>query len=319
MKEFIIKKNDADTRLDKFIQKAVPSIPSNLIQKFIRLKRIKVNSARAKADMRLNLGDVVSMYINDEFFETSRAQKAETKLSSNFPSVIYEDENILLLNKPAGISVHDDDAGGETLLSQMLSYLASKGEWLPGSENTFIPALCNRIDRNTSGIVIAAKTAEALRIMNDKIKNRELSKFYICAVLGMPKPKSGTLRGYIFKDAKENRVFVRNSPCPGAKTAITKYSVIKTNGEISLVECELITGRTHQIRAQMSAAGHPLVGDGKYGKNVDNKRYGMKYQALCSYKLVFNFTTPAGVLDYLNKKSFVIKEIPFKEKLFPKG
>lgn len=319
MKEFIIKKNDADARLDKFIQKAVPSLPSNLIQKFIRLKRIKVNSARAKADMRLNLGDVVTMYINDEFFETSRATKAETKLSSSFPSIIYEDKNILLLNKPSGISVHDDDAGGETLLSQMLSYLASKGEWVPGSENAFIPALCNRIDRNTSGIVIAAKTAEALRIMNDKIKNRELSKYYLCAVFGIPKPKTGTLKGYIFKDAKENRVFVRSSPCPGAKTAITKYSTLKTNGEISLVECELITGRTHQIRAQMAAAGYPLVGDGKYGKNVDNKRYGMKYQALCSYKLVFNFTSPSGVLEYLNKKSFVIKEIPFKEKLFPKG
>ena len=319
MKEFIIKKNDADARLDKFIQKAVPSLPSNLIQKFIRLKRIKVNSARAKADMRLNLGDVVTMYINDEFFETSRATKAETKLSSSFPSIIYEDKNILLLNKPSGISVHDDDAGGETLLSQMLSYLASKGEWVPGSENAFIPALCNRIDRNTSGIVIAAKTAEALRIMNDKIKNRELSKYYLCAVFGIPKPKTGTLKGYIFKDAKENRVFVRSSPCPGAKTAITKYSTLKTSGEISLVECELITGRTHQIRAQMAAAGYPLVGDGKYGKNVDNKRYGMKYQALCSYKLVFNFTSPSGVLEYLNKKSFVIKEIPFKEKLFPKG
>ncbi len=318
MKEFIIKKNDADMRLDKFISKAVPSLPSNLIQKSIRLKRIKVNSTRAKADMRLSLGDVVTMYINDEFFEISRAKKAENKLSSSFPTVLYEDENIILLNKPAGISVHDDDAGGETLISQTLSYLASKGEWVPDDENAFIPALCNRIDRNTSGIVIAAKNAESLRIMNEKIKNREISKYYLCAVFGTPKPKSGTLKGYIFKDAKENRVYVRTSPSPGAKTAVTKYSVLKTNGDLSLVECELITGRTHQIRAQMAAFGHPLVGDGKYGRNADNKRFGMKHQALCSYKLIFNFTSPSGILEYLNKKSFTITEIPFKAKLFSK-
>lgn len=301
MKEFIIEKNDADTRLDKFVSKAVPSLPSNLIQKYIRLKRIKVNSSRAKPDARLALGDVVSMYLNDEFFESSRSKKAVPKLNASFPNIIYEDENILLADKPAGISVHDDDFGGETLIAQILSYLSSKGEWNPEEENTFIPALCNRIDRNTSGIVIAAKNAEALRIMNDKIKNRELSKYYLCVVSGRLTPASGTLKGYIFKDAKQNRVYVRQNPCPGAKTAITKYKTLKTNDKLSLVECELITGRTHQIRAQMANAGHPLIGDGKYGKNADNKAFGMKHQALCSYKLVFDFKTPSGCLEYLNQ------------------
>ena len=316
MKEFIIEKNDADTRLDKFVSKAVPSLPSNLIQKYIRLKRIKVNSSRAKPDARLALGDVVSMYLNDEFFESSRSKKAVPKLNASFPNIIYEDENILLANKPAGISVHDDDFGGETLIAQILSYLSSKGEWNPEEENSFIPALCNRIDRNTSGIVIAAKNAEALRIMNDKIKNRELSKYYLCVVSGRLTPASGTLKGYIFKDAKQNRVYVRQNPCPGAKTAITKYKTLKTNDRLSLVECELITGRTHQIRAQMANAGHPLIGDGKYGKNADNKAFGMKHQALCSYKLVFDFKTPSGCLEYLNHQTFVIKNIPFKNKFF---
>ncbi|MBQ2840021.1 MAG: RluA family pseudouridine synthase [Oscillospiraceae bacterium] len=316
MKEFIIEKNDADTRLDKFVSKAVPSLPSNLIQKYIRLKRIKVNSSRAKPDARLALGDVVSMYLNDEFFESSRSKKAVPKLNASFPNIIYEDENILLANKPAGISVHDDDFGGETLIAQILSYLSSKGEWNPEEENSFIPALCNRIDRNTSGIVIAAKNAEALRIMNDKIKNRELSKYYLCVVSGRLTPASGTLKGYIFKDAKQNRVYVRQNPCPGAKTAITKYKTLKTNDRLSLVECELITGRTHQIRAQMANAGHPLIGDGKYGKNADNKAFGMKHQALCSYKLVFDFKTPSGCLEYLNRQTFVIKNIPFKNKFF---
>lgn len=316
MKEFTIKKNDADIRLDKFVAKAVPSLPSNLIQKYIRLKRIKVNSARGRADMRLCEGDIVSMYLNDEFFTSSRATKAETKLSASFPNVLYEDENILLANKPSGISVHDDEAGGETLIAQILSYLKSKGEWNPEEENAFIPALCNRIDRNTSGIVIAAKNAEALRIMNDKIKNREMSKYYLCVVLGEIEPKSGTVKGYIFKDSKQNRVYVRKTPSPGAKTAITKYTTLKTNGSLSLVECELITGRTHQIRAQMASIGHPLVGDGKYGKNSENKKYGMKHQALCSYKLVFNFKTPSGSLEYLNGKSFVVHDVPFKTKFF---
>ena len=316
MKEFTIRKNDADMRVDKFVAKSVPSLPSNLIQKYIRLKRIKVNSARTKPDARLSVGDVVSMYLNDEFFETNRATKAKPKLSASFPDIVYEDENILLANKPAGISVHDDEAGGETLIAQILSYLSHKGEWNPKEENAFIPALCNRIDRNTSGIVIAAKTAEALRIMNEKIKNRELSKYYLCVVFGTPKPKNGALKGYIFKDSKENRVYVKPTPSPGAKTAITKYNVLKTNGELSLVECELITGRTHQIRAQMAASGHPLLGDGKYGKNADNKRYGEKYQALCSYKLKFSFKTPSGALEYLNGKTFTLSDIPFKLKYF---
>ena len=316
MREFTIKQNDADMRLDKFVTKAVPSLPSNLIQKYIRLKRIKVNNARGKAEAKLSVGDVVTMYINDEFFETTRAKKSESKFTTTFPDVLYEDENILLANKPAGISVHDDEAGGETLIAQILSYLAHRGEWKPNEENSFIPALCNRIDRNTSGIVIAAKNAEALRIMNDKIKNREIAKYYLCLVLGKPTPPVGTLRGYIFKDAKENRVYVKKNPCPGAKTAVTKYKTLKSTGEISLLECELITGRTHQIRAHMASIGHPLVGDGKYGRNVDNKRLGMKYQALCSYKLIFKFTTPSGALEYLNGKTFTVKDIPFKKKYF---
>ncbi len=316
MKEFTIRENDEGARLDKFVAKAVPSLPSNLIQKYIRLKRIKVNSRRAQADTRLSLGDVVSMYLNDEFFELKRARASRIEKDLSMPDILYEDKNIILANKPAGISVHDDDAGGETLIAQIISYLAKKGEWDPERENAFVPSLCNRIDRNTSGIVIAAKNAEALRIMNDKIKKRELIKLYLCVVLGAPKPKSGTLKSYIFKDAKENRVYVKNAPCPGAKSAATKYRTVETRGDISLVECELITGRTHQIRAQMAAAGHPLLGDGKYGKNSENKKYGQKYQALCSYKLTFDFKTPSGALSYLNKKTFEIKKIDFKDKFF---
>lgn len=316
MKEFFIKENDAKMRLDKFISKAVPSLPSNLIQKLIRLKKIKVNKKRATANMRICEGDVVSIYTNDEFFETTRGNSTREKLSSSFPNILYEDENIILADKPAGISVHDDENGGETLISQILSYLASKGEWDPDKENSFIPALCNRIDRNTGGIVIAAKNAEALRIMNEKIKSREMTKLYLCIVLGEPKPTSGTLHGYIFKDAKQNRVYIKDVPTPGSKTAVTKYRTLKSNGALSLLECELITGRTHQIRAHMASIGHPLLGDGKYGKNQENKRYGMKYQALYSYKLIFGFKTDAGILEYLNGKCFTVPNVWFKDKFF---
>ncbi len=190
------------------------------------------------------------------------------------------------------------------------------GEWDPQKENTFIPALCNRIDRNTGGIVIAAKNAPSLRVMNEKIKHRELQKYYLCAVHGVPNPSQGILEGYLFKDAVKNQVFVRKQPQPGAKYAATKYRTLKQAGKLSLVECELITGRTHQIRAQMAAAGHPLLGDGKYGRNELNQNFHRNYQALYSYRLTFTFTTPAGCLEYLNGRSFKVKSVPFVETYF---
>ena len=180
-----------------------------------------------------------------------------------------------------------------------------------------MPALCNRIDRNTGGIVIAAKTAEALRVMNQKIKDRELDKRYLAIVEGTPKPREGALKGYIFKDAKKNRVFVTDTPQAGAKTAETRYKVLASEKGLSLVECELITGRTHQIRAQFAHAGHPLLGDGKYGKL--DKKSGRTYQALYSYKLSFRFTTDAGSLGYLDGKTFQVGGVDFAEEYFPQA
>ena len=179
------------------------------------------------------------------------------------------------------------------------------------------PALCNRIDRNTGGMVIAAKSAEALRVMNDKIRSREILKYYLCITLGRPTPAEGTLSGYLFKDESKKQVFVRRVPSPGAKTAITHYKTLLSRGALSLVECELMTGRTHQIRAQFAAAGHPLLGDGKYGRGEINRRYGEEKQALYSYKLTFAFRTDAGALNYLNGKTVEIKNIPFCAKYFP--
>ena len=317
MKELTIQKNDAGQRLDRFLGKAVPLLPASLAQKYIRLKRIKLNGGRAERDSRLQAGDVLQLYINDEFFDKPREDNAFLTVATPKLSIVYEDEHILLVDKRPGLAVHPHDGAeyGRTLIDPIQAYLYQKKEWRPREENSFTPALCNRIDRNTGGIVIAAKTAMALRVMNQKIKDRELDKRYLAIVEGCPKRKEGSLKGYLFKDAKKNKVFVTDSPQPGSKSCQTNYKVLATGKGLSLVECELITGRTHQIRAQFAHAGHPLLGDGKYGKL--DKKYDRNYQALYSYKLTFCFTTDAEELEYLNGKSFRVDKVDFAEEYFP--
>jgi len=317
MKELTVAKNDANQRLDRFIGKAVPLLPDSLLQKYIRLKRIKVNGKGAKRDDKVMVGDILQLYINDEFFEMPSEENAYLKVAAPRLTVVYEDENILLVDKKPGVLCH---SAGEwtydTLISNIQAYVYQKGEWNPRGENSFSPALCNRIDRNTGGIVIAAKNAEALRIMNEKIRDREIDKYYLCAVYGKPSPKEGVLRDWIFKDAAKNQVFVKKQSCPGAKEAVTEYRTLQTKDGLSLVECHLITGRTHQIRAQMSAKGSPLLGDGKYGLEHKNREYGEKAQALYSYRIKFAFTSDAGVLNYLCGQSFSIENIDFVKKYF---
>lgn len=317
MKEYVIGANDAGQRLDRFLAKTVPLLPASLAQKYIRIKRIKLNGARADRDTRLKAGDTLQMYINDEFFDKPREDNAYLTVAVPRLNIIYEDENILLVDKRPGLAVHPHDGAeyGRTLIDHIQAYLYQKREWNPRGENSFAPALCNRIDRNTGGIVIAAKTADALRIMNQKIKDREIDKRYLAIVEGMPKPEKGTLRGYLFKDAKKNRVFVTDTPQPGSKTCQTNYKVLARGNGLSLVECELITGRTHQIRAQFAHAGHPLLGDGKYGKL--DKRFDRTYQALYSYQLTFRFQTDAGNLEYLDGKRFQVENVDFVKEYFP--
>ena len=317
MKELTIGPNDAGQRLDRFLAKAVPLLPASLAQKYIRLKRIKLGGKRVERDTRLQAGDVLQLYINDEFFDKPREENAYLTVAAPKLNIVYEDDHILLVDKRPGLAVHPHDGAeyGRTLIDHIQAYLYQKRQWRPREENAFTPALCNRIDRNTGGIVIAAKTAEALRVMNQKIKDRELDKRYLAIVEGTPKVKEGSLKGFLFKDEKKNRVFVSDSPKPGAKTCQTNYKVLASRNGLSLVECELITGRTHQIRAQFAHAGHPLLGDGKYGKL--DKRYERSYQALYSYKLTFCFTTEAGALEYLNGKSFQVEKVDFVGEYFP--
>jgi len=316
MKEFIVGKNDAGQRLDRFVSKTVPLLPASLLQKYIRLKRIKVNGKGSARDTRLNAGDILQLYINDEFFEEPKQDNAYLTVAVPKLNIVYEDENVILVDKKPGQAVHPHDGAeyGKTLIDHIQAYLYAKREWRPREEHSFAPALCNRIDRNTGGIVIAAKNAESLRILNQKIKDRELDKRYLCIVHGTPKPAEGTLKGYLFKDAVKNRVYVTKESQKGAKTCITNYKTLLRKDGLSLVECELITGRTHQIRAQMAAAGHPLLGDGKYGKL--DKKYDRNYQALYSYKLLFDFKTDGGVLNYLNGRQFQVEKVEFVQEYF---
>ena len=317
MKELTVGQNDSGQRLDRFVGKAVPLLPESLLQKYIRLKRIKLNGRGAKRDTRLNSGDVLQLYINDEFFEKPREENSYLKVGTPKLNIVYEDENILLLDKKPGVLCHSAGVWDyNTLIANVQAYMAQKGEWKPKEENSFAPALCNRIDRNTGGIVIAAKNAEALRILNDKIRDREIEKYYLCAVQGKPRPPRGRLENYLFKDAQKNQVYVKARPEPGAKTAVTEYRVICSGGALSLVECRLLTGRTHQIRVQMAHAGWPLLGDGKYGSERFNRDFGEKGQALYSYRLRFDFPTDAGILEYLRGREFIVEKVDFAETYF---
>ena len=316
MRELIIGKNDAGQRLDKFITKTL-DLPTSLLYKSIRLKKIKVNRKRAENNTILLEGDTIQCFLAEEFFEKKVSESSFENISVKL-DIIYEDENIMLLNKRPGVSVHEDEKGStNTLITHIQAYLYQKGEYKPDEEQSFAPALCNRIDRNTGGIVIAAKNAEALRAMNEKIKYREIDKFYLAAVHGVPKPESATIKGYLLKDDKKNivRVYEKNPP-RGAKEIITKYNVVAKRNDSALIEVELLTGRTHQIRAHMAHIGHPLVGDGKYGVNKSDRAKGYKYQALYSYRLRFSFdTSNPTCLDYLSGKEF---KIPKKDIYFTK-
>ncbi len=309
MQEIIVRENDAGQRLDKFMEKRFRSMPKALIYKYLRKKCVRINGVRVdRAELRLSVGDKLSFYISDEFFEDRKTDREVLDLHPSF-GIVYEDENILLAEKPVGLLCQSDEKENRnTLVNHIKSYLYQKGEYRPAEENTFSPALCNRIDKNTHGIVIAAKNADSLRILNEKIRDREIQKFYRCLVFGRMPKKSDTVTAYLKKNAKENHVFLLpvQDKEKKYKKIVTSYKVLREFSGISELEIELHTGRTHQIRAHMAFLGHPLVGDGKYGKEENNRSMPFRYQVLSSYKLIFSFTSPAGRLEYLKGKTFMI-------------
>ncbi len=312
MKELVIGRNDAGQRLDKFISKAFPFMPQSLLYRAVRTKHIKLNGKRCEPSARLSEGDTVTVFLNDDVLTRKERRVADLPPVD----VVYQDKNVLLVNKPVGLSVHDDESGDpDTLIARVIKALTDSGEYSPDAENSFVPALCNRIDRNTCGIVIVAKNAEALRIMNRMIAERRVKKHYLCLVHGVPEPRSATLKAFIRKDEEKKRSFVTDEPVKGALTMITKYEVLKTDGDISLLSVDLMTGRTHQIRAHMAHIGHPLVGDGKYGSNALYRKSGRRAQALCAVSVEFDFGGEGEALEYLDGKSFSVPEPDFAREI----
>lgn len=315
MKEFIIKFNDSGQRLDKFLQKTLKGISNGMLYKSIRTKKIKLNGKRTDGSVKLSEGDVISCYISDDYFNV--LYKTSNMIISKYDfikspaqlQIIYEDDNILIVFKPVGLVVHDDDRkSDDTLIKRILHYLYESGVYSPDKENSFTPALCNRLDRNTCGLVIAAKNSVALREVNKLIRENRIHKSYLCITTKVPSKKIDTLHAYHYKPDGSKTVKVSSRKLSGYREIITKYNVLATNGKLALVKIDLITGRTHQIRAHMAFIGSPLLGDNKYGNIELNKQYNVKYQQLCAYKISFE-TDKDSFLGYLNGKRF-ISELP---------
>lgn len=314
MKRFEISKNDADQRLDKFILKVAGNLSPSLMYKYLRKKSIKVNGKRAEGNTRLAVGDVVEMYINDEFF-TQKSEDFRAIAYRPDLTIVYEDENLLLVDKKAGVPVHADSHGSrDTLINQVLLYLYEKGEYDPQKEQSFTPALCNRLDKNTGGIVIVAKNAAAGRALYEIIKERQIEKRYLTLALGHFKAKEATLRAFLKKDADANQVRVSAVKKEGYKEIVTRYRVLKEGEDLSLLEIELVTGRTHQIRAHLAFEGHPVAGDLKYGRMAQNKKTPFRHQALYAYRLEFKLPED-HFLSYLNGKVFKVNEVYFENYL----
>lgn len=306
MKSFTVNKSDAGQRLDRLLLKTYPSLPRSLMYKEIRKKNIKVNKKRCSAADLLCEGDTVELYLKDDVLQEKKTYYDFMRAPKEL-DIVYEDKNLILINKKAGILCHPD--GSEyvnTLISSVKRRLYENGEWNPKDES-FTPALANRLDRNTSGIIIAAKNAAALKELNTAIKNRNIEKHYLAAVHGEFKIKSATLEAFITKDEKKNTVSVYDRDTGNAKKIITKYTVLDSYSEKSLIDIDLVTGRTHQIRAHMAHIGHPLFDDGKYGRETGRFR-----QALCSYKLIFK--SGFNLLSYLDGREFTLDDCEIYKK-----
>lgn len=308
MKQVVIDRNDSEQRIDRFLKKYLSEAPQSFIYKMLRKKNIKLNGKKANPDTMISEGDIITLYLADDTIEKFKG-KNKIEKSKLVPRIIYEDDNIILINKPVGILSHSANREyGNNIVDSMIHYLYEKGEYNPRIEKTFKPSICNRLDRNTSGIIIGAKNAETLRIINRSIKERNVEKYYKTIVKGIIK-KEGTVEGFLTKNEELNKVKIMNKENDESKKIITRIKLLNTSDRYSLLEIELITGRTHQIRAHLSSIGHPVIGDVKYGNRNVNKyfreKFSLESQFLHAYKILFSKLD--APLDYLNGKEFTAK------------
>lgn len=284
MKRLLVDDKYDNKKLNTFLMDNFDGLSINTIYKALRKKDIIVNNVRVKGNVTLHTNDIVIIYIKDEYL--SRQINID---------IIYEDNNIIIINKPTEIEV----VGNENSLTQLLIKFCNSSNIFP----------CHRLDRNTTGLVLFAKNQEALSILLNKFKNHEIEKHYLCTIYGIPSENSKLLTAYLLKDSKKNLVYISDIPKKGYQKIITSYKVISKNNDnnTSVLDINLHTGKTHQIRAHLAHIGFPIIGDGKYGNNKINKQFNKKYQELCAYKLIFNFINDSGILNYLNGKEIVLK------------
>lgn len=316
MKEFVISAADNGKKLDKWLIREMPAVGIGQRQKLYRQKCFKLNGKHVKGDALLAKDDILQVYAPDACFE--RPRREDPFLSRIRPELrlLYEDSHILVADKRPGLMAHPDaHEKVNTLLTHAQAYLYQKGEYDPQTD--FAPALCNRIDRFTGGIVLIARSEEAMHILNQKIRDREIEKYYYCIALGDLRKPEGMLDSYIVKTPNARRVSVSQRPVDGGRRAQTRYRVLARQNGLSLLECELLTGRTHQIRAQLASIGHPLLGDSQYGDTVRNEKYHRSYQALYAYKLRFAFTSDASALEHLRGMEFSVPQVRFISEYFP--
>lgn len=302
MEQFLINENDSGQRVDKFILKALPNLPKSMMYRLIRKKDIKLNGKRCEISEKLKCGDVLTVYVKSELSQKKSHDMSFMKAPSDI-EIAYEDDNIIIVNKPVGLDSHSNGSQqNDTLINRIKHYLYDKGEYLPDDESSFAPALCSRLDRNTSGIVTAAKNAVALREINEAIREGQLHKIYHCITFGKLPKSSDIVTAYHKKDDARNIVRIIDNPSEDFKEIKTGYRLLAEKGSLALYEITLFTGRTHQIRAHLAHLGAGVLGDGKYGNVAANKRFGIFRQTLCAYSLEFEL--PEGsALHYLNEIS----------------
>lgn len=311
MVTFTVNENDSGQRADKFITKALPDLPKSMMYKLFRKKDIKVNDKRCDISAVLHSGDVVTVYVRQELSGEKKHDMNFLKAPESI-NIIYEDQNVLIVFKPAGLDSHSNSTNtADTLINRIKHYLYNKKEYSPETESSFAPALCSRLDRNTSGLVISAKNASALRQLNEAVRNGEIHKIYRCITVSPPPENEDIVYAFHRKDDTRNIVRISDTPEDGYKEIKTGYKIIDRKKELTLVEVTLFTGRTHQIRAHLAHINAPVLGDGKYGNISANKRYGVFRQALCAYSLKFELPENSD-LAYLNAISISAPE-PFSE------